>query len=265
MMIALRPRQDTVERSLPHAALAHRKHGVGHRDVDDLSLAGPPRMVDRRQHAEAQHHARDDVAHPRPDLRRRRGVGAGDRHDAAHRLRDDVERRPILIGGSPGTRVAETAQASIDEPRVDRAQHVPAQTQPVHDTRAEVLDHGVGVADQRLQRPRAALSLEIEDDAVLVAPDALEIPRKLPFAGGLRPSGRGAAHVAFGALDLDDLCTLIGEHHRAIGPGQHLRQVDDPDVGQRSETRRAHRSPQWLLRFSSTVRSTSATSSSCWL
>lgn len=66
MMIALRPRQDTVERSLPHAALAHRKHGVGHRDVDDLSLAGPPRMVDRRQHAEAQHHARDDVAHPGP-------------------------------------------------------------------------------------------------------------------------------------------------------------------------------------------------------
>ena len=48
-------------------------------------------------------------------------------------------------------------------------------------------------------------------------------------------NGPDVAGVVAGAgpLHLDDAGAQVGEHERAVGPGQHARQVDDDDPGQR--------------------------------
>jgi len=100
-------------------------------------------------------------------------------------------------------------------------------------------------ADHLEQGRASVFGLQIQADAVFVAIDALEIPAQ-EFPVVVRTEGADRPnHIPLGWLDLDHLGAVISEHHGRIGPGEHLRQVDDPDVAERARGFYLH---QWLLR-----------------
>ena len=238
VVVSFRPRRLALNRVLIDHALADGEHSVHHGDVDELALAGAPRVVDGGQHAESQHHAGDDVANARPDLGGRRGVGAGDGHDASHGLRHHIEGRPVHIGGSPRAMIAEAEQGAVNQPGIDRFQRFIAQTEPVHDAGAEILDHRIGASDQLQEGFAPQRRLQVEADAPLVAVHALKIATQHPRAVvGTKRAGL-TRHVPFRRLDLHDIRAMVGQHHRAIGACEHLGEVDHPDVAQRAEFRR---------------------------
>ena len=100
-------------------AFAEREHGVVHRDVDELPLTGLVGAIHRGHEAECGQCGGQRIADAGSDLGRRT-FRPGDTHHAAHRLRDDVVRRPVDVRALAGARVAEAADRGIDEFRVDR-------------------------------------------------------------------------------------------------------------------------------------------------
>ena len=103
-------------------------------------------------------------------------------------------------------------------------------------TGPEVLDEHVGAGEEASKDGRAVGLLEVEPDAPLVAVDREEV------GGGSRAVGLvadprrspAARRVALRRLDLDDVRPEVGQQHRAVGPGEDRRAVDDADAGERA-------------------------------
>ena len=84
-------------------------------------------------------HPGAEIANRQAD-RNRRAVGlAGDVHDAAHTLRDQVKAAAPGVGPV----VAETGKLGVDQPRVDLAQGIKAEAGARHHGRTIVLDQDV--------------------------------------------------------------------------------------------------------------------------
>jgi len=80
-----------------------------------------------------------------PDARRPRARLAGDAHDPAHRLTEDVVSGQIFVRAVR----AEPADRREDEPRVPLAQHVLVGEAPLLERPGlEVLHHDVGIVDE---------------------------------------------------------------------------------------------------------------------
>ncbi len=171
-----------------------------------------------------------------------------------------------MIGALAGAGIAEAADRGVDEPGVALGEPLVADAEAVHHAGAEVLDQHVGAVDQATEHLEALLLLEVDHHAALAAVDALEVAAVGAVPAGLgRERGHLARAVAAGRLDLHHVGALVGEQHRAERPGEHLRQIDDPEALERA----AHVPPsplaQWLLRLTSTSRSPSKTTASSWL
>ncbi len=145
---------------------------------------------------------------------------AGDAHRAGGRLRYRLETF------EPAVRAigAETLDRSVDRPRVERLHGLPAETQPFHDARAEVLRDDVGVLDQSAGDLLALLGPQIDHGAALVAveqqeEEAVEV-RVVHIPQPARPVAVGRA------LDLDHIGAEPGEHLGARGTGLVVREVD---------------------------------------
>ena len=78
------------------------------------------------------------------------GPLAGEAHDAAHRLGDEVEAAPVLVG--PGA--AEAGQRAVDQAGIVLAQILVAEAEALHRARREILDQHVGDGDQPAQHLR---------------------------------------------------------------------------------------------------------------
>ena len=87
-----------------------------------------------------------------------------------------------------------------------------------------------------VEQARDRRLLEIEREAFLVPVDAQEVGALLSEERRT-PSTRVVA--APGLLDLDDPGAHVGEHHRAVRAGQHARQIDDGQAGERRVDRRS--------------------------
>ena len=247
-------------------ALAQAHERVVHRDVEELPGAGQARGMDRRDDPERAERPGEEVADARAagDAARARRPGRSD--DAAHALRDDVERRPLGVGTRAGPGIAEAADRRVDEPRVPHAQPLVADAETVHHADAGVLHHGVGPVDEAEEDVPVGGRAQVEHHRALVPIDAREVAS---VVAALAIGGKGrqrAAHVALRRLDLHHVGAEVGEQHRAEGPREGLRQVEDAEVGERSGARGGHRSPpsgawrpQWLRRLSRTSRSPSKT------
>ena len=176
-----------------------------------------------------------DVADRHADLGRAAAVGvggAGDRHQPADGLDDEV------VAGPVGRRAARSVarDREVDEPRVERPQRLVVEPEPGEAIAPEVLDQDVRVGQQPAQDRRAVGALEVEAEAALVAVDREEIgggprpgldradPRRTPAAG----------RIALRWLDLDHLGAEVAEQHRAVRPGQDRRAVDDAESGERA-------------------------------
>ena len=146
----------------------------------------------------------------------------GDRHQAAHALRDLVEARPIAVG----TVLAEARQAHIDEARIDLAQRLVVEAEPVLHVGPVVLDQHVGAGRQLLQDGDAVGRLEVERDAALVAMQVEEVGTV----------ARAAHHRVLVALlrhlDLDHVGAPVGEVARRRRAGAGPRQIDHLEAGQ---------------------------------
>ena len=265
MGVAFGPRHLAGVGMLVDHPLAQGKDGVVHRDVDELAFAGALGVAHRRQDADGQQHRRHDVADPGADLQRVLAVRAGDAHDPAHRLRHDVEGRPVGIGTGARTRIAEAAHGGIDQAGVELGQALVGQTQALHRAGAEILHQHIGLLDQAADDGLAGRGLEVDGNALLVAVDALVVTAEVTCLVVGKVRRRAAGHVAPGRLHLDHLGALVGKQHGAEGSGQHLRQVDHPQSGQRAPALGAQLSAQWLRRLISTRRSPSKTTLSSWL
>ena len=181
-----------------------------------------------------------DVADRHADLGRAAAVdigGAGDRHQPADGLDDEV------VAGPVGRRAARSVarDREVDEPRVQGPERLVVEAEPGEAIAPEVLDQDVGVGQQPAQDGRAVRVLEVEAEAALVAVDREEI------GGGPRPGldradpwrTPAAGRIAVRWLDLDDVGTEVAEEHRAVRPGQDRRAVDRR--GARRAGRRAGR------------------------
>src|SRR5581483_3056707 len=175
------------------------------RGVYALALARLQAMHVGRYHAERAEDAGADVAdrHAGFDGWAARPF-AGDAHDAAHALRDEVEAGAIRVraGG------AEAGDLAINEPAVRRTQRVVAEAEILHRTGTEVFDDDIGRRRHPAKHRLAALALQIERHAALVAVQNHERGR---FVVDLRRH-HAARVVAVGEFfDLDDVGAHVGE------------------------------------------------------
>ncbi|MNN21727.1 hypothetical protein D3C81_1350590 [compost metagenome] len=234
MAVAFRTGHHARVRGLVDDALAHGQHGIRHRHVDELALAGFLHAVNGRQDADAEHQRRDRVTHAGADLHRRAAVRPGDAHHAAHGLRDHVIGGPPRIGAGARARVAEAAHGAVDQARIRFAQRFVSQSEPLHHAGAEVLDDDVGTIDQLAHNADALGRLQVHGNRTLVAIDALEIAAVVAQRVVFTERAGEARAVAGHGFDLDDVGAVVGQDLRAERAGEHLREVDDAQAGQRT-------------------------------
>ncbi len=119
---------------------------IEHRDVDPPALAIGVAEAERREHRRRGVEAGTDVGDGDADLGR--GVRRpGHIGDAALRLDEQVVGLAIAIGA--GRTVA--GDPARDETRPARMQRVPAQAEPVHGARPEVVHEHVGAIEERVE------------------------------------------------------------------------------------------------------------------
>src|SRR4029453_4410705 len=93
-----------------------------------------------------------------------------ERHQTAERLEDRIEARTIAVR----SRRAESRDRRIDEARVDGAQALVADAEPLGDARAHVLHDDVGALGQTVDDPAPLGGLQIDRDRALAAIPAEE-------------------------------------------------------------------------------------------
>ena len=202
-------------REIVHALVGeHAGHRVEQRHVDVLAAAGRLALVERGldgdHRVETGHDVGEGDAHAM-----RRAVGlAGQRHDPAHPLDDEVVAGARRVGAV----LAEAGDRAGDETRVGRRQARVVEAVFREAADLEVLDHYVGVGDQRLDGGEVLRVGEVGDDRGLAAVARMEIGG-VAAAVGIVDEGRspGTGVVARGTFHLDDLGAEIGE--RLPGPG----------------------------------------------
>ena len=147
--------------------VTHGQHRVEHRDVDQLSAAGPVALAQRRLHPDHREQRRGDVTQGSGrDDPRWFVAEAGVVVEARHRLGDH------RIGGPrPVRRVPEVSEArhrNADELGPTFRQHVVAESESVHGAGLEVLPDDVEAAGQFDEQFAPARVLQVESDRALV-------------------------------------------------------------------------------------------------
>src|SRR5439155_798685 len=97
-------------------------------------------------------------------------AAASRRREAGPRLEDGVEAGQR----SKGAGRAVAGDRHVHQPRVQARQVIPADPEPVHDTRAEILDDDVGAADEVEEYLVARCALQVEHQRALAAVPADE-------------------------------------------------------------------------------------------
>ncbi len=224
-------RSRRVAGEVPHDRVLRDRHlRVEHGDVDLHGFAGLLAMQQRGVDADRREEPGRDVADRGPDPGRWIPGMAGDAHQAAHRLGDQIERGI----GRVRSGVTEARGRGIDQPWMARVQALPPEIELFHAPRTIVLDEHVGAGEQAMKDGAVVLVLEIERDALLAAVDRQQIARLAVVPG--TDLAREISSV--GMLDLDDAGAEVAEDQRADRAGEHAREVDDRGAGEWS--RNAH-------------------------
>ncbi len=203
------------------------RHGLEHRQLDRLALAGAVALDQGREDDMDRVEADDAIGDRQRHIARLAAADAadqpGDRRDA---LDEIVIGRPARIG--PALAVAH--QAHIDDPRIGRAHLGGPEVEPAHRRRADVVDEDVGAPAQFQHGRPAGRLLHVEHHAALIAID-LQIDRA---HAGTAHRAAGAHDVARGRLDLDHVGAVIAEDLGRERTHQHGRHVDDAHALERA-------------------------------
>jgi hypothetical protein len=177
--------------------------GFEERGIHALAFAGLQLSRIGGHDAEGRQDPRGYVGDRRADFHRRPSMPfAGDRHQAGHALRDEVEAAAVGIGPGP----PEAGHLAVDEPGIVPTQRLVAEAEPLHRALPIILDHHVRLAQKPPQRVLRRRLLQVEHDAALVAVHHHE---GCGFAVDVRRQETPAV-VALGLLHLDDVGTHVG-------------------------------------------------------
>ena len=197
----------------------HAGHAVQHGHVHVLALAGPGLVVERGGNGAegilAGHHVGQHDA-----ALGGRAVGlAGEVHDAAAGLYQNIE--PGSHGVGPI--LAEGGDGAVDHPRGEFCHLVIVEAKLFHHAGAEVFHHHVGGFDELLHSGDALRVLHVDGDAFL-SPVVPEIGQRLPVQPGIECAGGLAGD---GRLNFDDLRAQVGQGGRAGRTGHVGGKVND--------------------------------------
>ena len=171
-----------------------RQAGVAERGVDVLAHARAIAVVQRCQDAGECEQARTQVGHGNAGLHRRTSRLAGDRHDARHSLRHQIE--TALAG--PWTCLSVARNRRVDQARLGGRERRVVEAEPRHHARAEVLHDDVSAGDEPAERLTCVDPLQIEHHAEFAAVHRIE---RGALAAGT--AGHRACRVAARRLHFD--------------------------------------------------------------
>ena len=144
--------------------------------------------------------------------------------------------------------------------RVDVAEDIVANAEPIERSRTEALDHDLRALNQAEQELAATLRLQIQRDAALAGieheEEAAALRAGLVFEERRqRPGGVAVPRLLY----LDDVGSVVREQAGAEWPGRIPREVDDTHIVERHHT--DHRRPSFARRQVTVAGSGSHTSS----
>ena len=189
-----------------------------------LALAGAQAAHIGAQHGDRHQHAGAGIADGRAGLAGRAVLLAGDAHQAAGGLRDHVEGQRLLERAAG----AEPFGLAVDDRRIDRADHVGAEAEPLDRAGGEVLAEHVGLLRHLLHQLDAARILQVDRDRLLVGVVLQEIIGVLARLS----AGRAAGIAHLGVLHLHHLGAHPGQGFGAGRASLELGQVEDFHAGQ---------------------------------
>ena len=204
----------------------HIEHGNVHMLANAGALSGQQRRLNAhdREHAAAQIADGDSGAHaPARPL-------AGDRHAAAEALDDLIERGPLVAWAV----FAESGDRASDDLRVFRGEALVVDVQAPGNAGGKVVEHHIRVAHQFIKEMEPCWRLQVDGHGTLVAIQGEKVGAHA--ANGiarvvLKQPPRPLAPA--GRLDFHRIAAEIGQDHPRIGPGHHVREVDEADASQR--------------------------------
>jgi hypothetical protein len=124
-----------------------------HRHLQPPTLAGARTIEQRADDAECHQHAGAGVADRRAGLNRPAVALAGDAHRPANSLCDRVERQALLVRAA----VAEALDLGTDDARIDRADDIVAEPEPLDSAGREVLGEDIGLLHHLLDQRQTAV------------------------------------------------------------------------------------------------------------
>ena len=184
-------------------------------------------LLQRRQRADHAPLCSGAVVDRRRAEGRRMLRTAGQRHHRAIGLQQRIEARLL----AQRTGLAERPHRTIDQPRVDRAQHVRPDAARSDHAGAQVLDQDVRILDKLFEPRDIVRVLDVQSHRALVAVVGVKQQRVAVDEGRAPVPGIVAAVVL---LDLDHFGAHIAEDHTGHWPGDRLRDLDHFDAGERS-------------------------------
>jgi hypothetical protein len=119
------------------------------------------------------------------------------------------------------------------------AQPLERKAEPIESPGREIFEQDVRAAREDLDRAAAILGREVQHDRFLVPIDREVVGRLSGWVeGGTPPAGRVASRRM---LDLQDPGPQVPEHHRAVGSGEHAREIEHERAGERRSGDGRHR------------------------
>ena len=156
---------------------------VEHGNVHHLPQSGALAFMQRGKDADRAEKPGRDIPDGRADAGRLTVRLTRDAHHTAHRLDHRVVRRSAAVG----TGLPVAGRRGINQTRVDFFEHVVAQAQFFHRTRAVVFNQNVHLFDQGFENLFALGGFQVEGKALLVAVQAHEISALTIFVRTIRP------------------------------------------------------------------------------
>ena len=208
----------------------HREVGVEQRDVHVPAHSGRLDGAQGGQYGEGGEQPGGVVDDRHAELRGHATGLAGQAHRACEGLDQ------VVVGREVAARTASSVarDRARDDARVDLLQRLEVDPEPLGHSRTEVVHDDVRGLGEAEERPVAPVVLEVERDASLVAVQRVEVRALAADAA----TGHAPREVwPLGRLDLDDVRAEVAQEQRAVGAGQHVREVEHPEAGEREQPR----------------------------